>query len=110
MDIHWRIAQWVQHRHFWNLPDLEKDDKEILSGGANFVDAVLQHNEIRTIMIFVIDDELALTRQVKHVAQLASVVGYVVRRHSLLKDIRTYDEIPVERKECLYGSLMVPDC
>ncbi|KAL3538397.1 hypothetical protein ACH5RR_001763 [Cinchona calisaya] len=46
-------------------------------------------------------------KPVQYASQLTSAVGYVVRHLSLLKDIRTYDEIPEERKECLYGGLMI---
>ncbi|KAL3513332.1 hypothetical protein ACH5RR_026049 [Cinchona calisaya] len=146
---HWRIAQQVQHRHLWNLPDLEKNDEEMMSGATSFVHEVLQQNKTSTVIIAVEDEELGfLNRQdsmkqkkgrgltigklienmiranenkpleivfpegcckpVQYASQLASVVGYVVGRLSLLKDIRTYDGIPEEGKECPNGGLMVP--
>ena len=48
-------------------------------------------------------------KPIKYAAQLASGIGYVVRHLSSLKDIRTYDDIPNEKKQNLYGGLMVPD-
>nr|XP_027124289.1 uncharacterized protein LOC113740986 [Coffea arabica] len=45
-------------------------------------------------------------KPIKYAAQLASGIGYVVRHLSSLKDIRTYDDIPNEKKQNLYGGLM----
>ncbi|XP_071905980.1 uncharacterized protein [Coffea arabica] len=57
---HWRIVQRVQHRHLWNLPDLEENDGDVLNGDTSFLDELLQQNETRTVLPIVEDAELGL--------------------------------------------------
>ena len=57
---HWRIVQRVQHRHLWNLPDLEENDGDVLNADTSFLDELLQQNETRTVLPIVEDDELGL--------------------------------------------------